>query len=166
MRRSEGVLRLPLGRLSGEEVGDFVQRATGLAGGTAELADAIHGVTAGNPFLLCELWRTLVDGDVMQVVDGSVRLREPLSELGVPDSVREVAGRRLARVEPETRALLELAATAGAEFDLDVLHGPEEPPPVAALDEAVRSGLVEELPSGGSPTGSRTSCSGARCTTA
>jgi len=148
LRRSEGVVRLALGRLSGAEVGHFVQRAAGLIGDAAELTDAIDDVTGGNPFLLCELWRTLVDSDVLDVADGAIRMRRPLTELGVPHSVREVAGQRVARLAPETRELLELAATAGAEFDLDALHRPGDPPPVAPLDEAVRSGLVEELPSG------------------
>ncbi|HZB74829.1 MAG TPA: AAA family ATPase [Solirubrobacteraceae bacterium] len=154
LRRSEGVVRLPLGRLSGEEVGHFVRRAAGVAGGAAELTDAIGGLTGGHPFLVCELWRTLVDSEVMDVAGGSIRLRRPLSELGVPDSVREVAGRRAAHLGPETRAVLELAATAGAELDVAALHRPAEPPPVAALEEAVRAvrdaglGLVSTLTSG------------------
>ena len=77
-----------------------------------------------------------------------MRLTRPLAELGSPDSVRELVGLRLARLEPETRELLELAATAGPEFDLEALGAGGPAAPVEALDEAVRSGLIEELPSG------------------
>ena len=63
--------------------------------------------------------------------------------------MRELVGLRLARLEPATRELLELAATAGAEFDLEALGAGGPAAPVEALDEAVRSGLIEELPSGG-----------------
>ena len=75
------------------------------------------------PFLVCELWRALVETRVVEVVDGAIRLTRPLAELGTPESVREVVSQRLSRLAPGTTDLLELAATAGAEFELDVLRG-------------------------------------------
>ena len=59
---------------------------------------------------------------------------------------------RLSRLAPGTSDLLELAATAGAEFELDMVRraaGLGEPELLAALDEAVRSGMIEEVPSRG-----------------
>ena len=102
------------------------------------------------PFLVCELWRALVETGAVEVVDGAIRLTRPLAELGTPESVREVVSQRLSRLAPATTDLLELAATAGAEFELDVVRraaGLDEPELLAALDEAVRSGMIEELPS-------------------
>src|SRR4051812_49208300 len=60
LRRSDAVVRTRLAGLSGDEVGEFVRRAAGGAG-PPELAQAIGDLTAGNPFLLCELWRALVE---------------------------------------------------------------------------------------------------------
>ena len=147
LRRAEAVVRLALEGLTGAEVGQFVAAAAGAEAGAAELAAAIDTATGGNAFLVCELWRALAEGEALEVTSGGVRLRRPLAELAVPDSVREVAERRLARLAPETRALLEVAAVAGSEFELDALRQGGEPLPVAALDEAVRSGVLEELPS-------------------
>jgi DNA-binding CsgD family transcriptional regulator len=154
LRRSEDVVRTRLPGLSDDDVTEFVRRAAGGAAeaGVATLAHAITGLTEGNAFLVCELWRGLVDTGVVDVVDGTLRLRRPLDELGTPESVREVAGRRLAHLRPATSHLLELAATAGGEFELDVLRlaaGVSEPVLAEALDEAVRSGMIEELPSRG-----------------
>ena len=67
-----------------------------------------------------------------------------------PESVREVVSQRLSRLAPRTTDLLELAATAGAEFELEPVRraaGLDEAELLAALDEAVRSGMIEELPS-------------------
>jgi ATP/maltotriose-dependent transcriptional regulator MalT len=152
LRRSDDVARVRLAGLSGEEVTEFLRRAAGgdLDGGVPELAQAIRDMTAGNAFLVCELWRALVDGDALAIDDGMVRLRRPLADLGTPESVREVVGGRLARLQPTTADLLELAATAGAEFELDVLRpavGGGQAELLAALDEAVASGMIEELPS-------------------
>lgn len=143
LRRSEDVVRLRLGGLSEAELADFVRGATD-AELDPEVVPALREVTGGNAFLVCELWRALVDGEAVEVDDGTLRLRRRPAELGAPDSVREVVGRRLARLAPATADLLELAATAGPEFALDVLQGTPDLP--AALEEATASGMIEELP--------------------
>jgi DNA-binding CsgD family transcriptional regulator len=149
LRRSEDVVRLRLEGLSSDEVTEFVRHAAGGEQALPELAGAIADVTAGNPFLVCELWRSLVDGAALDISDGAVRLSRPLEQLATPESVREVVARRLARLQPATGDLLELAATAGAEFELDVLRPVAEAELMPALEEAVSSGMIEELPARG-----------------
>lgn len=152
LRRSDDVVRLRLAGFSPTEVTEFARQAVdGDSGGDLpELASAISDLTAGNAFLVCELWRSLVETGVVQVVDGMLQLTRPVTELGTPESVREVVSQRLSRLAPATGALLELAATAGTEFELELVRrgaGLGEPELLAALDEAVGSGIVEELPS-------------------
>ena len=147
LRRSDDVVRLRVGGLSLDEVTEFVRRAAGGEEPVPDLAGAIAGMTDGNPFLVCELWRSLVEGDAVDASCG-VRLTRPLEELAPPESVREVVARRLARLGPATADLLELAATAGGEFELDVLRGTDADL-LPALEEAVSSGMIEELPSRG-----------------
>jgi DNA-binding CsgD family transcriptional regulator/tetratricopeptide (TPR) repeat protein len=149
-RRSDDVARIRLTGLTEDEVNDFVDGATEgeLGADLPDLAGTISELTGGNAFLVCELWRALVETDVIEVADGELRIARPLSELGTPESVREVVSQRLARLGAKTTVLLELAATVGNEFELDVVRcgaGLTEPELVAALDEAVRSGIVDEL---------------------
>ena len=137
LRRSDDVVRLHLAGLSSDEVAEFVRSAAGEE--RHELAGSIYDLTQGNPFLVCELWRTVVE-------TGSGRLAQ------TPESVREVVSHRLARLDPVTTDLLELAATAGSEFELDAVRIAaklDEPKLLTALDEAVRSGMLEEVPSHG-----------------
>jgi DNA-binding CsgD family transcriptional regulator/tetratricopeptide (TPR) repeat protein len=153
MRRSDDVVRLRLAGLSDGEVGEFIGHAAdGDPGaGSPELARAIGELTGGNPFLVCELWRALVETELVEVADGAIRLTRSLAELGTPESVREVVSQRLSRLAPGTTDVLELTATAGPEFGLDIVRraaGLGERELLAALDEAVRSGMIEELPSG------------------
>ena len=146
LRRSEAVVRLRLRGLSAAEVGEFARRASG-AGAEADLGDlaaAMRELTGGNAFLICELWRALSETGA----DGEVDVRQPLDRLPSPESVREVTGQRLARLDPGTTELLELAATTGAEFELDTVRraaGLAEPELLAALEQAVASGMIEEL---------------------
>jgi len=153
LRRSEDVVRMRLDGLSGREVSDLVSRA---AGGDAdpdvrelqELATTIHDLTAGNAFLVCELWRAVVETGMVELAGGQVRVTRPLTELGTPESVREVVNQRLSRLAPRTIQLLELAAVAGPEFELEPVRcaaGIAEPELLAALEDAVGSGMIEEL---------------------
>ena len=154
LRRSEHVVRLRLEGLSAAEVGELTRRAAGCEPGPelARLAASMRELTGGNAFLVGELWRALAETGAVEVDGGSLRIVRPPEELASPESVREVAGRRLAGLAPATTELLELAAVAGAGFELDLLRraaGLGEAELLAALDEAVASGMVEELPSPG-----------------
>jgi tetratricopeptide (TPR) repeat protein len=150
LRRSDEVVRLRLDGLSEDDVAEFVRRATGDddASVAGELPQSIRDLTDGNAFLLCELWRTLVETGAVAVDAGTVRLLRPLLEIATPQSVREVVSQRVARLEPTTRDLLELAAVAGPEFELEALRraAPAESARLDALEPAVRSGMIEELP--------------------
>jgi DNA-binding CsgD family transcriptional regulator/tetratricopeptide (TPR) repeat protein len=152
LRRSDDVLRMRLGGLSGAEISDLVSRAAGSGPGPelCELATTIHDLTGGNAFLVCELWRALLETGTVEVAGGRVRVTRPLADLGTPESVREVVSQRLSRLAPRTIDLLELAATAGPEFELEPIRraaGLAEPELLASLEEAVGSGMIEELPS-------------------
>jgi DNA-binding CsgD family transcriptional regulator/tetratricopeptide (TPR) repeat protein len=150
LRRAEDVVRLRLSGLSGGEVSDLVSRAAGSDPGAelGELAETIHDLSGGNAFLVCELWRALVETGIVEVSGGEVRVTRPLSELGTPESVHEVVAQRLSRLAAKTTDLLELAAVAGPEFELEPVRraaGLSEADLLVALEEAVASGMIEEL---------------------
>jgi DNA-binding CsgD family transcriptional regulator/tetratricopeptide (TPR) repeat protein len=152
LRRSDDVVRMRLSALSAAEVSDLVSRAveSDLDPELGELATTIHDLTGGNAFLVCELWRALVETGIVEVDGGQARVTGPLSELGTPESVREVVRQRLSRLAPKTIDLLELAAVAGPEFELEPIGraaGLAEADLLVALEEAVGSGMIEELPS-------------------
>ena len=150
LRRSDDVVRLRLGGLTDDDVTEYLRRSAGadIDPALAELAHAIRALTEGNAFLLSELWRTLVETDAIVVTDGALRLTRPLEEIATPQSVREVVSQRLSRLDATVRDVLELAAVAGAEFELDLLRraAPAELTRLDALEPAVRSGMIEELP--------------------
>ena len=64
--------------------------------------------TAGNPFFAGEVLRHLTEsGAIVQEEDGRWRLTGDLADLGLPQSVREVIGRRVERLGPDARTALE-----------------------------------------------------------
>ena len=95
----------------------------------ADVARRLHRETDGNPLFVEELVRYGVDG----------------AEL--PAGVRAVTQRRLARLGPDARRVLDLAAVAGREIDFDVLGAAaelEEEALVAALEELLRARILQE----------------------
>ena len=150
LRRSEGVVRLRLEGLSGEEVSQFVQRAVGSDAGPdlAQVARVLTELTDGNAFLMTELWRTVLEREPASLDDGA-RLARAVAELGSPEGVREVVTQRLARLSTAATTLLEVAAVAGPVFDLDVIAhaGLTDAERSTALEQAIAHGMIEELSS-------------------
>jgi len=149
--RSEGVTRLRLAGLSSAELGEFA-RLNGGAEPSASLVASLAELTDGNAFLVTEVWRELVEAGSLDAAGGLLRLAHPAASLGTPEAVRAVVGQRVERLAPETAAVLEIAAVAGAEFDLSTLRAAaavEEGVLLDAIDEAERHGLIGELPAGG-----------------
>ncbi len=83
----------------------------------------------------------------MQEEDGRWRVAGDLAKLGLPQSVREVIGRRVDRLGPDARTALSVAAVIGRDFDLDLLLAVLELPEARLLDlldQAVGASLLRE----------------------
>src|SRR5207302_3077838 len=96
--------------------------------------------------------RHLTETGAIDRREGAWKTSLPVDELGIPEGVREVVGRRLARLSKNSNRVLRLASVAGGDFELSVLgHAGDidEDDVLAALEEAAAAGLVIELPGGG-----------------
>ncbi len=142
LRRVEGLARLRLTGLSTDEVSEFVARASGAQPGREAdgLARVMHDLTAGNAFLMTELWRSLGEAELEE---RATRLAGAAS----PEGVREVVDQRVALLSTYTIAVLELAAVAGPEVELEIVaaSGLGDAELREALAEAAAHGMIEEL---------------------
>jgi DNA-binding SARP family transcriptional activator len=136
-------------RLTGLSAADTAEMIGALAGRRVadSVALAIHDETEGNPLFVGEIVRLLEDED---------RLERPVDELRaapqLPDTIREVIGQRLRRLEPECRRLLGVASILGREFGLRELAAVVELDEDAALDlldEAIKARVLAEAPTVG-----------------
>ena len=94
------------------------------------LRDAVLAETEGNPFFVVEILRHLAEtGAIYQDADGRWTSDADLRAIGLPVSVKEVIGRRLAALGAETERVLGLAAVIGRDFDIPLLAA------VAKIDE-------------------------------
>jgi class 3 adenylate cyclase len=152
LHREQGVQRIRLTGLGSEDVLALMEAAAGqeLDEVGHALAAEITRETAGNPFFAGELLRHLTEsGVIVQEDGGRWRLVGDLSELGLPQSVREVVGRRVERLGSDARTALSAAAVIGREFDLELLLAVlelAEDRLLDLLDEAVAASLLKESP--------------------
>jgi class 3 adenylate cyclase/tetratricopeptide (TPR) repeat protein len=149
LRRVPEVERLALDGLDRSGVEDMMEAVNQaeLDDGARELAAAVHAETEGNPFFVGELLRHLAESGAL-VHDGQVwRLAVSVSEMSLPDGIREVVGRRLSRLSGSTNAVLSWAAVIGRELRLDVLAAVagEQDQCLDAVDDAVDARLVDEV---------------------
>lgn len=102
------------------------------------LTRTVHERTGGNPLFVRELGRLL-----------AAQGRLDRADVGIPESVRGVIGRRLARLSQPTDELLQVAAVLGLRFRLDVLSRAADREPDAVLrllEEADRARLIAAVP--------------------
>jgi pentatricopeptide repeat protein len=150
LRRTGEVERVALSGLSEDAVVDFIHAAAGHVVGAevAHLARAIHAETEGNAFFVGQVLRHLAETAALVEENGRWSLSRPLAEVGIPEGVREVVGRRLSRLSERANHVLAVAAVVGREFDLSTVEPAVDADSDAVLDaveEAVHAHLVDEL---------------------
>jgi predicted ATPase len=150
LHREQGVERLKLAGLQAEDLLALMEALAGhqLDEDGRALALQITRETAGNPFFAVELLRHLTEsGAIVQENGGRWRLVGEVSELGLPQSVREVIGRRVDRLGSDARTALSAAAVIGREFEIDLLLAVLELAEARLLDlleQAVSASLLKE----------------------
>jgi class 3 adenylate cyclase/tetratricopeptide (TPR) repeat protein len=149
LRREGGVERISLLGLDPSGVSAYMEEAAGhaLDDDDLGLARAVYEETEGNPFFVREVFRHLTETGAIGRHGGRWTTRLPLDELGIPESVRDVVGRRLSRLTEDANRALRIAAVVGAEFDLSVVQaagGLDQETVLSSLEEATEARLVIE----------------------
>lgn len=151
LRRLPRVTRVSLDGLDAEGIEVLLERQGGheLEDDGRDLAAALHAETEGNPFFIGEVLRHLVESGALVHEDGRWRGSVSVAELGLPEGVREVVGRRLEALPEDTNTVLGAASVLGREFDAKLLAGVCERPldeTLDALEPAQAGRLVDEVP--------------------
>ncbi len=136
--------RVALDRLSLADVAALLAALFGQASVSSEFAEAIYRETEGNPFFIEEVVKALIEqGQVYREGDGWGR--KDVSELAIPQSIKEAIGRRLNRLTPACTEALHTAAALGRVFafaELAAVAAASEDQLLDALDEASAAQLV------------------------
>ncbi len=139
LNREQRFQRVLLRRLTEEETQTYVRVSTNVDP-AREVLSSIYEQTEGNPFFLTEVVALMVEEGTLSgtSLQGGVSMT-------VPQSVREVLGRRLDKLSEECNELLRLAAVCGREFSHDLLaaiSGYEEERLLELVEAVLRGGII------------------------
>jgi DNA-binding SARP family transcriptional activator len=140
LRLPHAGVRLRLDGLEHGEVAALLTATLGAAGDEA-FAVSLQRQTDGNPFFVEEVARQLRDTHALAAGDLH------WEQVGIPEGVRDVIGRRLLRLQPTTGKLLQHAAVLGRTFEAVVVEQVSDLTPdevLEAVEEAVAAGLLRE----------------------
>ena len=150
LRREPAVERIAV---SGLDDNGVVALFEGIAGHEMEdegiaLAHAVRRETDGNPFFTAEVLRHLAETGAVRQEDGRWAATVDLSDVGLPESVREVVGQRMRHLGDEVQQVLTVASVIGRDFDLGLVARVaerDEDTVLDALEEAARAAVVTEV---------------------
>ena len=138
LNREGGFQRVVLRGLSEDEVGTYVRTVSG-KDSSRELVTRIFEETEGNPFFLSEVVNLMVQEGTLNA--------DSVSDIAIPDGVREAIGRRLNLLSSEANQVLTTAAVVGREFPLEtlqILFDGTDHALVGLLDEGLAARVIEE----------------------
>ena len=145
LRREHTPTRIALHRLSDDDVREMIEEWTGRES-PLSLTRLVARHTEGNPLFVVEMLKHLDETGVLtlrQDWHGPVSL----ADVGLPEGIRQLIGRRLERLGVTTRRLLTIGAVIGREFrlsDIEPLVDVGEDAVLDAMDEALTAGIVTE----------------------
>ncbi|HEY1342187.1 MAG TPA: hypothetical protein VGF59_31985, partial [Bryobacteraceae bacterium] len=135
--------RIPLAGLTENDVARFIEISTGIVP-TPSLLKSVYAQTEGNPFFVSETIKLLLS-------EGRLKGRVDTRSSGslMPESVREVIGRRLNQLSEECNRSLASAAVLGRDFATNVLQrvcDVQGDRLLEALDEAAAARVINQSP--------------------
>jgi class 3 adenylate cyclase len=157
LRRDRLYERVLLRGLSESEVKDLIEAISQqeVAAGGEDFVRAILRETEGNPFFIEETLRHLAEAGSFYRREGRwVTDAKSIAELGIPEGVRDVIGRRLSRLSETTNRVLAAAAVLGREFEFEVLSAMSElgeEATLSAVEEGLSARTVVESQGRGGP---------------
>ncbi len=117
------------------------------------LAIALYREAQGNPLFIREVFNSLVESGKLNLRENGWGSASSVEELGIPEGVKEVIGRRLSRLSEGCNRLLQRASALGTRFTWDELRAISAAADGAAatedellneLDEALQAQLLRE----------------------
>lgn len=150
LRRAPNVTRAVLRGLDESELRAMLERVRGdaLPPEGAAMIRRLLEETEGNPFFLQEVLRHLAESGALVQQDGVWVGTVSWDEIGLPEGVRDVVGRRLSALPDRANEILRVAALLGREFDTDVVSEVADRPVdevVDDLDAVLAAALIEEV---------------------
>jgi len=140
--KQEDFIRIPLKELSAQESQMLLSRLLGIERLPVSLRSLLLQKTEGNPLYMEEIILNLEENGDIERRGAAYRLKRPLAEITIPDSIEGVVLERLDRLEQRVRSVLQCASVIGQEFRQRILSK------VAEIGERLREYMLRLVEGG------------------
>jgi len=150
LARAPGFAQVSLRRLGRDELKRWLETVFHQGDIGIELPSFLHRYTEGNPLLVAQVLRALVDDGGVWYAGTRWEWR-PLDQMQLPASCAQVVSRRIERLSPRASMIVSCASLLGRAFDADLLvaAGAGDSEAVeGALDEAVTASVLVQAERG------------------
>jgi tetratricopeptide (TPR) repeat protein len=110
-----------LGPLADRDLSELVASMLGLESLPNAFVTRVARETAGNPFFVGEVIRSLVENDAIYLQHGQWAADRPIDALEIPSTVRQTLERRLENLDDDERAVLHVLAVHGRPITTSML---------------------------------------------
>jgi diguanylate cyclase (GGDEF)-like protein/putative nucleotidyltransferase with HDIG domain len=144
LARTRGFAQISLRRLSREELKRWLETVFHQGDIGTELPTFLHRYTEGNPLLVAQVLRALVDDGGVWYAGTRWEWRA-LDQMQLPPACAQLVTRRIERLSPRAATIIASAAVLGRAFDTELLvtAGAGSPEEVdGALDEGVTAAVL------------------------
>lgn len=144
LRRETNYERLVLKGLDAGEIGQLIETIADQDVPEA-LVKTISSETEGNPFFVREVLMHLVEEGKIFHEAGRWTTQLTIEEMGIPEGIRQVIGRRLSRLTADANALLAAASAFNGVFHLPIaasVAGLSETTALSAIDQTLGAQLI------------------------
>jgi len=142
--------RLPqsvsLKRMSLSDVSEMIKSILEQEDVPSEFCKLVYEKTAGNPFFVEEVVKSLREEGVIYREENSWKFKE-VSKIEFPESVKTVVKTRIDRLDKECQNVLTFASFIGNDFTIEAtcaVTGIEESKLLELMDELFKTGLIKE----------------------
>ncbi len=152
---------IELPRLAAGAVGEYLRNRLTAHDVNAELADAVHRYTEGNPLFMVSMVEYLIDRGLLRMRDGEWGMERPFASAGIPENLRHMIKTVVTRAGIGVEPVLRVAAVQGYSFDsavvaraagLDLAEVERQLQRVEQHTHLVRRQAQVDLPGGGRTT--------------
>jgi diguanylate cyclase (GGDEF)-like protein/putative nucleotidyltransferase with HDIG domain len=147
LSRDERLRPMPLAPLSSSELRIWLESVLDRRDLAPELLEVVQMRTEGNPLLVNQLLRAMIDEHALWHDGARWQWRLPL-EVALPAGSYDLFARRIERLEPLSRRILSVAAVIGRHFHLDLLVSAgewDEDDVLEAVDNGIEAGVIETI---------------------
>ncbi|MFQ5855458.1 MAG: tetratricopeptide repeat protein [Anaerolineae bacterium] len=153
LRRAGLVTEIGIDRLTVDGVTAMIRKMAGMEEGAERFSQRIYERTAGNPFFVIEVIKSLFEQRLLRQEPGgwATKWEDFASDyrtLPLPLSVRDVVEARLECLDENTRMILETAAVIRQPYafsTVQIASGLSEIEALDAFDALLRAGLIHEI---------------------